>query len=185
MRLYQPICCIDVYKAIADLLIYADLCGESACMTFNGVKVTVMPGDDPEKARLAYVAEQHRREAEREASGETASRAAALQRTHEKREALLMSAPASVTMADPKMWEAARRANPEGTYGGHVLKFTERWARMMEAAMARGETLQGCAQDIAWLAADIGEFMYMNEAVVFLDQSWVHGKALMLAWHGK
>ena len=98
------------------------------------------------------------------------------------REAALVGAPEKMTLRDAEGWKKACDANKDG-YGGAVMTYAERWARMMEARMAKGERLADIADECSHLADEEGitGFMY-GAAVSTLAAVWIHGEALRL-WH--
>lgn len=73
-------------------------------------------------------------------------------------------------------------ANPD-RYGGAVLTYAERWAEMMEEAVADGSTLESVAYELSHRADEEGitGFMY-GAAVSFLADVWIHGEELR-KWH--
>lgn len=153
---------------------------------FNDIWLTVDPGDKFEKLVRAYYAESKRRRDYYLASPEYAKHQdeARLReaKRQDERNAALEDAPDAMSLADPDGWKKAQEANQDG-YGGGVLAFAERWARMMEAAMANGESLEDCADRLSSLADDEGitGFMY-GGAVSTLAAVWEHGEELR-RWH--
>ncbi len=85
-------------------------------------------------------------------------------------------------LANGTGWQAARAANTD-PYGKAVLDFAERWADLMEAKMATGETLEAVAESTSHEADTEGitGFMY-GAAVSTLSQCWAHGEQLR-RWH--
>ena len=75
-------------------------------------------------------------------------------------------------------------ANTE-PYGAAVMTYAERWARLMEVRMAKGERIADIADQCSHLAdvEGITGFMY-GCAVSTLAAVWIHGEALRL-WHNK
>ena len=75
----------------------------------------------------------------------------------------------------------ARRADQRNF--GAVMTYAERWARMMEARMAKGERIADIADECSHLADEekISGFMY-GAAVSTLARVWKHGEALRM-WH--
>jgi len=63
------------------------------------------------------------------------------------------------------------------------MTYAERWARMMEARMAKGERIADIADECSHLADEEGitGFMY-GAAVSTLAAVWKHGEALRM-WH--
>lgn len=84
--------------------------------------------------------------------------------------------------ADQARWDNFVAINDD-PYGSGVVRFAERWAEAMEAAMATGESLEDCAKRTSHEADTEGitGFMY-GCAVAELSMSWVHGDQLR-RWH--
>ncbi len=83
---------------------------------------------------------------------------------------------------DEAAWQVWVDKNPD-PYGRACVTYAERWADLMEAAMATGTPLETCADPTSH-AADvegITGFMY-GAAVQMLAQCWAHGEALR-QWH--
>lgn len=95
----------------------------------------------------------------------------------------LIVAPA-MEFKDRNLWDEAVAKNTD-SYGKGVMKFAERWARLMQAQLAAGKTLAECAEETSH-AADVDGitgFMY-GCAVQILSQAWIHGEELR-KWHNK
>lgn len=164
---------------------------EEKCMVtfdFNEIILTAMPDTEPGflsqlYSHLTDVRYERHIESdeykEREAKRLEAARVRAKQR-QEAEEA----APDKMTLKDPDGWKEAQEANSDG-YGGAVLSFAERWARLMEGRIKNGEKLPDIADECSSLADQEGitGFMY-GCAVGVLSQVWVHGEDLR-RWHNK
>lgn len=99
----------------------------------------------------------------------------------EKVEAKLANAPA-IELADEAGWQKFKEVNTDG-YGGAVVTYSERWARLMQVEMANGKKLEDVA-DAASYEADlegITGFMY-GCAVSTLAACWKYGDQLR-RWH--
>lgn len=75
-------------------------------------------------------------------------------------------------------------AKNKDPYGSAVIKYTERWADLMEARIANGEKIKDFAKPTSFKAdkgIGITGFMY-GCAVRALAHFWEHGEALRL-WH--
>lgn len=94
----------------------------------------------------------------------------------------LLMAPKSLTLRDEEGWKKSVEANKDG-YGAAVIRYAEKWARLMEGRMEHGDTLENCADEASSIADDEGitGFMY-GCAVSILSQCWIHGEQLRL-WH--
>jgi len=88
-------------------------------------------------------------------------------------------------LKNEERWNEYVNANTD-PYGGCCVKYAEAWANEMEARMAKGETLEACADDAGHVVDrrpqfGITGFMY-GMAVNILSQCWEHGEALR-RWH--
>ncbi|RJQ31310.1 hypothetical protein C4572_02665 [Candidatus Parcubacteria bacterium] len=132
---------------------------------------------DEEKASDACIkAENERKRKKRQTEYEKKARA-----YREKVEAKLANAPA-IELADEASWQKFKDANMDG-YGGAVVTYSERWARLMQVEMANRKNLEDVA-DATSHEADldgITGFMY-GCAVSTLAQCWKHGERLR-RWH--
>ena len=70
-------------------------------------------------------------------------------------------------------------------YGSGIIRFSERWANLMEAELANGKSLEKIAKRTSSKAdtEGISGFMY-GCAVSALSLFWEHGEALR-RWHNK
>ena len=99
----------------------------------------------------------------------------------EKVEAKLANAP-TIELADEAGWQKFKDMNTDG-YGGAVVTYSERWARLMQVEMANGKNLEDVG-DAAYHEANlegITGFMY-ECAVSTLAACWKHGDRLR-RWH--
>lgn len=153
---------------------------------FNGIAMTATPESDPDSLATRYHEESQRRHdayiASPEYKRQQEEGARKERERRAKADAILAYAPERMTLRDAEGWKKAREANPDG-YGGAVMTYAERWARMMEARMARGERIADIADECSHLADEEGitGFMY-GAAVSTLARVWIHGEALRL-WH--
>jgi hypothetical protein len=118
-------------------------------------------------------------EARREASRQRYEAEARTKR--EAAEARLADAP-GIALADAGAWDTFKDANTDG-YGGAVVTFAERWARLMQLGIAEGKRLEDIADPLVSEAdlEGITGFMY-GCAVSVLVKCWTHGEALR-RWH--
>ncbi len=88
------------------------------------------------------------------------------------------------------VWNEGLENNDHGRiteYCGAAYWFAETWANLMEAFIANGETVEGCAEKAKELACGVmGKhglrgYQYMG-AVQILRHVWEHGEALR-RWH--
>lgn len=153
---------------------------------FNGQTFMATPTTEPDVLAQFFSEECERRHREYIASPEYKARQEEAERKErgrkEKVEAMLAGAPEHMTLRDASGWKKACDANKDG-YGGAVMTYAERWARLMEARMAKGERIADIADECSHLADEEGitGFMY-GAAVSTLAAVWQHGEALRL-WH--
>ena len=85
-------------------------------------------------------------------------------------------------ISDESAWQSWV-SNNQDPYGSGVIRYAERWADAMEAAMAAGESLADCAKRTSHEADTEGitGFMY-GVAVQVLATSWALGEELR-RWH--
>lgn len=98
-------------------------------------------------------------------------------------EAKLADAP-EMEIADEAIWQDYKSKNQDG-YGGGVISYAERWARLMQVEIASGKKLEDVADATSHEADTHGitGFMY-GAAVHTLASSWKHGDQLR-KWHNK
>lgn len=101
-----------------------------------------------------------------------------------KREAIevkLTNTP-GMEIADEKGWQQFKDKNQDG-YGGAVVTYSERWARLMQIEMANGKKLEDVAEATSSEAdlEGITGFQY-GCAVSTLAQCWKYGEQLR-RWH--
>jgi hypothetical protein len=153
---------------------------------FNGQKITASPDSNPDQMVQAFSDERERAHQAYIASPEYKARQEEAARKERERkakvEAILADAPETMTLADAEGWGKAKAANSD-PYGGAVMTYADRWARMMEARMAKGERIADIADECSHLADEEGitGFMY-GAAVSTLARVWKHGEALRM-WH--
>jgi hypothetical protein len=153
---------------------------------FNGITLTATPSTHAAELCAHYSEESHRRHLEYVASPEYKARQVEAERKERERKkkvaAILSGAPEHMTLRDADGWKRSCDANRDG-YGGAVMTYAERWARMMEARMAKGERIGDIADECSHLADEEGitGFQY-GCAVGILAKVWIHGEALRL-WH--
>lgn len=171
--------CSDAVKSAQ-----SDRCNVS--FEFNDQTIVATPQSIPEALVKQYHYEMERARAAYEASPEYAKRKEEYERKEHERNTLLEStlkdAPANMTLRDPAGWKAACEKNKD-PYGNGVMTYSERWARLMEARMSKGEKLADIADECSHLADSEGitGFMY-GCAVSTLAAVWVHGEELR-QWH--
>lgn len=186
MKTYKPMGGESINDAAREMVKLANLTGDVVTAEFNGIPLDTAPGGDPLSIVDSYSEETERRRIEYEASPEYAEQ----QRKYAEREAskaealkaALANAPEKPTLLSQEAWDKwyGEQSDP---YGQAIFHYAAKWARVMEARMAAGETLEACAEDASRIADDEGitGFMY-GAAVSTLAKLWVHGEALR-RWH--
>ena len=93
-----------------------------------------------------------------------------------------MSTLPPIELRDAERWNRCKTINSD-PYGAACVAFAERWARMMQAEMAKGAKLADIAKATSHAADEEGitGFMY-GCAVGELSASWAHGEELR-RWH--
>jgi hypothetical protein len=132
---------------------------------------------DEEKASDARIKDKNERRRQK-SQAKYEAKAKAKQETVE---AKLVNAPA-IELADEAGWQKSKEVNSDG-YGGAVMTYSERWARLMQVEMSNGKKLADVA-DATSQEADlegITGFMY-GCAVSQLASCWKHGDELR-RWH--
>jgi hypothetical protein len=193
--------------AVGEAIDKALVIGTAIQFEFNGVTITVRMDSDPElihrdcsRALSGYIekcvgpypnpdltdeekasdarieAENDRRRQEQQAQNKAEARV-----KRKAVEAKLVDTP-EMELFDEKSWREFREKNQDG-YGGAVVTFSERWARLMQFEMANGSNLENVAEATSREAdlEGITGFMY-GCAVSTLVQCWKHGEQLR-HWH--
>ena len=160
--------------------------GREVVLVFNDVRVPIRAGMTAGDA----VSEYHRlcdeRHAAYLASPEYKQRKREAEEEQRRKDALLADvlsrAPGQMSLRDADAWKKSCELNKDG-YGGAVISYAERWARLMEAEIAAGKTVKDCARSMSSVAdvEGITGFMY-GCAVSILAQVWAHGEDLR-RWH--
>ncbi len=183
---YEPGCGSHISGACKEAVEMAQRESCNVEFEFNEIRIIASPDSDPEKLvrfydeeserrHQAYIStpeyKHHQEEAERQQRERNAARKAAL-----------VEAPEHMTLRDAEAWKKSCEVNSDG-YGGAVMTYAERWARLMEGQMAKGKLIAEIAEECSSLADEEGitGFMY-GCAVSILSQVWIHGEALRL-WH--
>lgn len=192
---YEPRVGSTINTEADEMVALAILANDRVEIDFNGIQLVAIPGKTtPQEIVNTYRAESERRaegaQKKREAWARSPEGIAEQKRRDEerrkfveRRDAALGAAPAEMTLRNAAAWREWIAANQDG-YGGAVVQFAERWARIMEGMIASGQHLKDCADDACSLADDgigITGFMY-GCAVGMLAEVWVHGEELR-RWH--
>ncbi len=175
-----------IYSACEEAVTLAqrELCNVE--FEFNDQKLTATPETDPKALAKHFMDECERRHAEYIPSLEYKRQQEEYERKQLERgtklAAMLADSPEHMSLRDPEGWKKSCDVNTD-PYGGAVMTYAERWARLMEGRMNKGERIADIADECSHLADSEGitGFMY-GCAVSILSKVWQHGEALRL-WH--
>lgn len=186
MKTYIPLAGENVSETAKRMVALAKKTKGPVTAKFNDIVLTANPGDNPESIVKYYQMESDRRHQEYVNSPEYKERQRETEEAQRRQDltlrGALAAAPEKMMLRDEKGWKKAVAANKD-SYGGGVISYAERWARLMEGRMANGDTLEACAEEASSLADNEGitGFMY-GCAVSILSQVWIHGDQLR-RWH--
>ncbi len=162
---------------------------KNVSFSFNDTEITATPSSTVEEMTAEFDRKCNEARDMHRASPEYAAAKAESERKDAEKSAaladLLAKAPASPTLRDKTAWDKAAAKNNDGGYGSAILRYTEKWARCMEARMSEGAKLEDVATECSHVADDEGitGFMY-GCAVGLLAASWQYGEQLR-RWHNK
>lgn len=154
---------------------------------FNGIKLTASPGITPDILIQAFnTISEERHKAYIESPEYKAQQEKAERKAKERQaqcDAYLADAPPAMSSPDPVLWEQCKATNQYDPYPAAIIAYAERWARIMEARIKKGERLADIAEESSHIADTEGitGFMY-GVAVSALSKHWSKGEALRL-WH--
>ncbi len=187
MKTYEPMAGENVSETAKRMVALAKKTKGVVTAKFNDIALTAKPEtDSPDAIVQYYQTELNRRHEVYVKSPEYKKRQREAEEDQRRQDLMLKgalaAAPEKMTLRDEEGWKKAVAANKDG-YGGGVMSFAERWARLMEGRMANGDTLEACADEASSLANNEGitGFMY-GCAVSILSQVWIHGDQLR-RWH--
>ena len=207
MKVYDPTGGSNVHASIANAIELAKSSGDTVQMTFNGVIVTVEARSDKklicrdwalaiegcldkqvgpfpkavfDDAELVVFAGVRAVNEDRKNQLQVEAKGARIWTT-EKCAAKLADAPL-IELSDVAAWATAVEKNSD-PYGAGCIQYAERWARLMQVAMADGKQLADVAEQLSHDAdaEGITGFMY-GCAVNVLSHCWAHGDELR-KWH--
>jgi hypothetical protein len=168
----------DIGACCRRLVAHAEQHGEAE-VDFNEIKLTALASyytETSSQRHEAWLASPEYRAQQIAAAVEQQKRENALA-------AALAKAPEKPTMADPDGWARFCEVNSKDGYSAGVVRYAERWARLMEGQIAEGRTVAECADETSSLADDEGITGAMfGFAVGILVRVWQHGDDLR-AWH--
>lgn len=186
MRTYEAMPGEYISEAAKNLVRLAVETGETVTGTFNDIELTATPEStadsivqffnvESERRHQAYISSPEYKESQRKADERKRQSDLML-------EGALLVAPAAMTYKDEAAWSTFKEKNSD-PYGSGVVRFADRWARLMESRIANGDTLEACADTACHLADNEGitGFMY-GCAVAALSAVWIHGETLR-RWH--
>jgi hypothetical protein len=186
MKTYRPQAGTHISAACEEAVTLAKQEGCNVEFDFNEIKLTATSDTDPLVLAQFYDDECTRRREAYHASPEYKAQQEEAERKDRERQAtvdaMLAGTPEHMTLRDPEGWRKSCEVNSDG-YGGAVMTYAERWARLMEARIAKGERLADIAKECSHIADEEGitGFMY-GCAVSILAQVWIHGEELR-RWH--
>ena len=185
MNIFEPTSGSNISETCATLEKMVAEHGESAQAEFNGVTIIADEGMTAGDLEQHWREEMEKRAAAYRASPEYKAQQEESRQRSESRKAALQSALAAadpMEFSDAEAWHEFTKNNTD-PYGGRVVRYAEEWARLMQARISAGETIQQCADELSSLADDDGitGFMY-GCAVATLAKTWKHGEDLR-RWH--
>lgn len=198
----------EITATIAKAIKKAADCDCRVAFEFNGVKVVVTAESDPaliyrdwsrgmngyhhEQVGPCSPAEltekQKQRDAEVKAENERKERESR-QKYERKMNALREAAEretegVELALSNSEAWRTSKEKNQDA-YGGAVISYAERWAKLMQARMAGGQSLAECAEQASFDADVEGITGFMHGAAVStLAGCWAHGDELR-KWHNR
>jgi len=176
-----------IKEAAAAMSKMANEMNQQVKCVFNDIELIADVGCDLADTIVAqFWKESDRRSKEYAESEEYKKQRIEMDRKHNERlskqKAMLDKAPFQMSLMDHRLWKVAVETNKDG-YGSCVVRYADKWARLMELQMSEGVALESCAEEMAHLADDEGitGFMY-GCAVGILAKVWLHGESLRV-WH--
>lgn len=164
---YDPIVGQTVGRIFDEMSQLASRHREQVVADFNDIRLTAEPGDTS-------------RDIARQYHDAVQERAEAYIRPADLRD-LLAKAPSVPTFRNPQAWNDARGTDDACLVD--ALTMASRWARLMEACMGQGETLEACAKrmrDLLDRGPEVAPYA-IPQALAILCEAWIHGDALR-AW---
>ena len=178
-----------IRDCFVEALQIAESTRRAVAFDFNEQTETVQPGDSVdqlmaarderlERRRQAYLASPEH--AEVQARDEIARQTKAARDAEIDTE--LAGQELAFTQGGAEKWAVCTRINDD-PYGSCIVRFAERWARLMQARLGEDAAVASLAMQASFDANNEGitGFMY-GAAVSILAEAWVHGEALR-EWH--
>jgi hypothetical protein len=187
---YEPMAGENVSYTAIRIVRVAHLTGQSCTAHFNGIKLVANQEDKSDGIVNFYFQECERRSQEyrespagKRAEQERREREAriAIQR-NEVNEKLKNASAMDMELVDEAIWQEFKDKNQDA-YGGGIVTYAERWAKLMQVEMSNGNKLEDVAEATSHEAdiEGITGFMY-GCAVLILARCWKHGDQLR-RWH--
>jgi len=187
MQTYEPFPGEDVSTTAERMVAMATDMQTTVKASFNDIPLEATAASTKDSIVTAYGNEMDRRHKEYIASDEYKLAEEERKRKDEQSridlENALRDAP-PMTVIDEKKWADAKQKNSD-PYGGAVMQYAERWARIMESRINAGQSLSDCADETSNIADSEGltGFMY-GCAVSTISEHWKYGEDLR-RWHNK
>lgn len=98
-------------------------------------------------------------------------------------EGAIAVAPLKMALKNVAQYKEVVKINGNTSLGRQIIEFADTWARLMEARIAKGDTVAKCAKKTCDLAdrGAMSGYSY-GVAVNFLSEVWIHGEELR-RWH--
>lgn len=184
MKKYETMCGENISETAKRMVKLAKKSNDRVKATFNGIGLVTGPNGKPEEIVKFYHKECTLRSESYHQSPRGIADAKRAKEESKIAAAALKEGILPFSLKDEAGWKLSVKKNQDG-YGSGVIRFTARWANMMEAEMAKGKKLKNIADKISYKAdvEGISGFMY-GCAVSILSQVWKHGEELR-RWHNK
>lgn len=186
---YAPYPGQDIGDAAKEALDLSKKSGKTVSFEFNEIGLTVTPQLTPDDIVQTFHTNFNKKAEEYRNSPEGKAASAARERRAVEARNLNASidqkiSDVQIELKDPDAWNKFVENNTD-PYGAGVVRFAERWAKLMQVEMASGKKLKDIAQQTSHDADNEGitGFMY-GCAVSTLAQTWEHGEKLR-RWHNK
>ncbi len=188
MLYYEPTVGEEFSVILENTLVLASKENEEVQTTFIGMTFTVNPGDTMElikesfsvRSILRHLESPEYQAQERDAENFKDRMTDVAKLLHKKEfKRALFRAPKKMALSDEPLWRKIVATKADG-YGGRLIRFVERFARLTEGCVVRGETVEECADKMFHLAniEDLPVCIY-SEAVFMLSKvRWIHSEQL-------
>lgn len=154
---------------------------------FNDIPVRATPSSTPDQVVAAFSAECERQRQAWIISPEYKKQQEELRLKDEQKQkaftAAIAASPAEISLSDAEFLKKQVEVNSD-PYSACTVQYAIDWGRIMEGMMAKGMTIEQCADEASQIADGphgITGFMY-GCAVSILSKCWKHGEELR-RWH--